>query len=200
METQETIIKADVGLIIDRKKKKSVFKIFYGLLIASFIIGLLSHPDKFYDMNLDRPVVRIGWFNKNIWTRYPIWFGEYLEDRDPGHFDVYNTLTVMLPYIILASIPIIAIMLLKKMSKNTTLVVAENQICGSYNSFIFKKTLQMPIEKVDNLTVSSTFSDKIRTGKTLAISSGASIIKLHFVQNADEVVSAAMEQIMKKKA
>ena len=48
----------------------------------------------------------------------------------------------------------------------------------------------MPIEKVESITVSSNFADEIRTGKTLELRSDTENIKLHFVQNAEEIVDA----------
>ena len=48
----------------------------------------------------------------------------------------------------------------------------------------------MPIEKVESITVSSNFVDEIRTGKTLELRSASGNIKLHFVQNAEEIVDA----------
>ena len=63
-----------------------------------------------------------------------------------------------------------------------------------------KKTIQIPIDKIDNLTIISTFMDKLRTGKTLGICSASCLIKFHFVQNAEEVATLTMERINEMKA
>ena len=83
----------------------------------------------------------------------------------------------------------------KRQCKNTALTISESKVYGSYNSFLFKKSLEMPIEKVDNLTTISGLMDKLRTGVTLGVCSASGVIKIHFVQNAEEVISAAMNRI-----
>ena len=64
-----------------------------------------------------------------------------------------------------------------------------------FNSFLFKKSLQMPIEKLDNMTTVAGFMDKFRSGVTLVVCSASGIIKLHFVHNAEEVISAVLGRI-----
>ncbi len=83
--------------------------------------------------------------------------------------------------------------------KSTSLTVAEDRVFGSYSGFLTKKKLEMPIEKIDSVSVFSGFFDFLRSGKTLCIASGASSIRIHFVQNADEVATIAMERIYKGK-
>jgi hypothetical protein len=82
--------------------------------------------------------------------------------------------------------------ILKHKSKITSLSISDSTVYGSYNRFLVKKKLNMPIDKIDNLTVMSGFFDKIRSGATVGVCSASGIIKIHFVQNAEEVVSAAL--------
>lgn len=101
-----------------------------------------------------------------------------------------------LPYVlIIFPAPLYAFLIMRSQSNKTELTVTDTQVFGSYGDFLTKKQLQMPIEKVDNLVVISGFWDKIRSGETLGICSGSGVIKLHFVQNAKEIVAAAMTQI-----
>ena len=98
-------------------------------------------------------------------------------------------------YIILLTAPLYIDAIHKRQCKNTALTISESKVYGSYNSFLFKKSLEMPIEKVDNLTTISGLMDKLRTGVTLGVCSASGVIKIHFVQNAEEVISAAMNRI-----
>jgi hypothetical protein len=90
--------------------------------------------------------------------------------------------------------------ILKHESKITSLSISDSTVYGSYNRFLVKKKLNMPIDKIDNLTVMTGFFDKIRSGATVGVCSASGIIKVHFVQNAEEVVSAALARIEELRA
>ena len=55
--------------------------------------------------------------------------------------------------------------------------------------------MQIPIEKLDNLTTLSSIADKLRSGITLEIYSTSGVIKLHFVHNAEKIIAAALHRI-----
>lgn len=102
---------------------------------------------------------------------------------------------VILIYVVLASLPSIVNAIFKHESKTTSLTITNSGVYCSYNIFLLKKSLKMPIEKVDNLTIVSGLWDKLRSGVTLCISSASGIVKLHFVQNADEVIAKVIGRI-----
>jgi hypothetical protein len=91
-------------------------------------------------------------------------------------------------------------LLLKHESKITAFTISDSAVYGSYNRFLTKKNLNMPIDKIDNLTVMTGVFDKIRSGATVGVCSASGIIKIHFVQNAEEVVSAALARIEELRA
>lgn len=215
MDTQNIIVKADIRRN-PSKKRNVILKVYLVVLAASLILGLIDGSwSKHYDAGTtylgraypEKDVLLVGWRLKPFglvkfydydsaesyttelfgykWTSYG-------EDTD---WYTGNIILFTLLYLIAAATPFVVKALYARMCKNTELFVTDEQVFGSYNSFIFKKTLQIPIEKVDNLTIISTFLDKLRTGKTLGVCSASGVIKLHFVQNAEDVVSLTMERI-----
>lgn len=214
MDTQNIVVKADIrrnpGI-----KRKVFLTVFLVVLAVSLILGLgIGSYSRHYSDGTDghgeyypeSDVRKVGWFSVPFY-RYDStgknttdFFGFEWTDYRP-HIDRYpgNIILVALLYVIAVATPFVVKALYARMCKNTELFVADEQVFGSYSRFIFKKTLQIPIEKVDNLTIISTFLDKLRTGKTLGVCSASSVIKLHFVQNAEDVVSMTMKRINDKK-
>lgn len=212
METQEHILaKADIRKV-PSKKMKIIRIVYLAVVAASLIIGIIfgthtyhseggkvinKHSELYgqsYPAHDDKTV---GWFSVEFsfegegWKPSP--FGRYW-----GHTSITykgNIIWVLAMYVILLAAPFVIGAIQKRQCKNTALVISETKVYGSYNSFLFKKSLKMPIEKVDNLTTISGLMDKLRTGVTLGVCSASGIIKIHFVQNAEEVVSAAMSRI-----
>ena len=137
-------------------------------------------------------------YDRDFFTWFDIFYlGGYDSYYHPNEwwFSAEDWFELIFMFGILLSFPFIFSAVCRKVCKNTSLTVSKEQIVGSYSSFLSKKTLQMPIEKIDNLSVSSNLLDKIRTGKTLELRTASGVIKLHFVQNPQEVVNTAMKQI-----
>ena len=87
-------------------------------------------------------------------------------------------------------------MLIEKIiAKRCKLELTEGHIKGELKTTFGKKNLQMPIDHLDSVMTSNGFTDKIRGGETLLISSNSGLIKFHYVQNADEFAQAAMKLI-----
>lgn len=210
MDTQNIVVKADIGRI-PSKKRRVILAVFLVVLAASLILGLSNGSGSYHldggtniygEAYPESDVRYVGWFGVNFYhydssesyttELYGYKWTNYYEDTD---WYTGNIILVTLLYLIAASTPFVVKALYARMCKNTELFVTDEQVFGSYSSFIFKKTLQIPIEKVDNLTIISTFLDKLRTGKTLGVCSASGVIKLHFVQNAEDVVSLTMERI-----
>ena len=114
---------------------------------------------------------------------------------DGGNF----VLVLFINLILLALIPSIYLLISIRQRKLSELTANEREIVGSYTGFIpiSKITLNMPIEKIDNVAVKNFFF--IYTGKMLRISSTSSVIRIPFVDNADEIVAFISEAIEKGK-
>jgi len=89
----------------------------------------------------------------------------------------------------------------KFIASRCTLTLEEGQIKGQLKTLFGKKSLQLPLDHLDNVMVFHRLMDKLRGGKTLLISFNRGLIKFHYVQNANEFAQVAMEKIeeVKKK-
>lgn len=216
MKLQNIVIKAEVGRT-PNKKRKIILTIYLVVLAVSLIVGIISGTyighqsekiDSFRGLSYLRPAndyVSIKWFSVPLYSydsahqNIDFFFGipnMDFEEQTIWHTDLICL--VALGYVIATATPFVVKALYKKKCKNTELFVTEDNVYGSYSSFVFKKTLQIPLDKVDNLTVINTFIDKLRTGKTLGICSSSGVIKLHFIQNAEDIVRVTMEKINQK--
>lgn len=207
METQERILaKADIRKISNKKRK--IIKIIYLVIIAaSLIIGIISGTHTYHseggktiygDSYPAHDNKYVGWFGVDFSYEGEGWHNlgyGYTYWGDDSRTYTGNIIWVSAMYIILLTAPLYIDDIHKRQCKNTALTISESKVYGSYNSFLFKKSLEMPIEKVDNLTTISGLMDKLRTGVTLGVCSASGVIKIHFVQNAEEVISAAMNRI-----
>ena len=211
MEAQERVLaKADIRKVSNKKRK--IIKIVYLIVIAaSLIIGIISgtrtgHSDggSKTDWGATVPAYDykyVRWFGVDFsyegegWQKQIV-FGNVRQVWEPeSRIYVDNIIWVSAMYIILLAAPFCIDVIHRRQRKITALTISESKVYGSYNSFLFKKSLEMPIEKVDNLTTISGLLDKLRTGVTLGVCSASGVIKIHFVQNAGEVISAAMNRI-----
>lgn len=215
METQEHILaKAEIKKVSNKKRK--IIKIVYLVFVAALlIIGLVSggsciahhmkggtniygedYPD--YDWTY------ISWFDVYLYEYHSeVLISSYTHPKVRFSYIEFdyttakrgNIIWVSGMFLILLGAPFYIDAIHKRQCKNTALTISESKVYGSYNSFLFKKSLEMPIDKIDNLTTISGLMDKLRTGVTLGICSTSGVIKIHFVHNAEEVVSAAMKRI-----
>jgi len=124
-----------------------------------------------------------------------------VEKRDTDWFLFWlSTLVEIGVFLVLLSPKMIAL-IGKFISSRCSLTLEEGQIKGQLKALFGKKSLQLPLDHLDNVMISHGLMDKLRGGKTLLISSNRSLIKFHYVQNADEFARVAMEKIeeVKKK-
>lgn len=214
MDAQNIVVKADIRRNLS-KKRKVILAVFFVVLVASLILGLsfgsnslhLDGGTNIYGEAYPESDIRdVGWYFLEFYNyassepnTIELYGYRYTYYDEYTNWHTGNIILVALIYLIAAATPFVGKALYSKMCKNTELYVTDEQVLGSYSSFVFKKTLQIPIDKVDNLTISSTFLDKLRTGKTLGVCSASGVIKLHFVQNAENVVSLTMERINENK-
>lgn len=206
METQEHVLaKADIRYVKTKLAKITTI-VFLVIVVLSLIIGIKSgtwsyHSDGgktiYGDSYPAHDDLYIGWFGVDLYEDSEGWkrgsWGTYWASTGETH--VENIIFVVALYIVLFSLPAIVTAIFKHDCNVTSLTITDSQVYGSYNNFLFKKSLKMPIEKVDNLTTISGLMDKFRSGVTLGVCSASGIIKLHFVQNADEVIAAAIGRI-----
>ena len=213
MDNQESILaKADIKKVSNKKRK--IIKIVYLVIVAAVLVfGLIFGSESWHsdggtnvygEKYPESDNTFIDWFGVPLYHyksavlisayTHKYLYASYTEydwkDTYPG-----NIVWVSGMFIILLGAPFYIDAIHKRQCKNTALTISESKIYGSYNSFLFMKTLEMPIEKVDNLTTISGLMDKLRTGVTLGVCSASGVIKIHFVHNAEEVVSAAMKRI-----
>lgn len=220
MEPQEHVLATADIRYIKTKLAKITTIVFLVIVALSLVIGIKSasysghseggkvvNPasDLYGQSYPAHDYVHIGWFGIEFYEDDQGWefgyFGSYWDHTVATY--VENIVLVIVIYIFLFSLPGIITAIFKHECKVTSLTITDSQVYGSYNNFLFKKSLKMPIEKVDNLTTISGLMDKFRSGVTLGVCSASGIIKLHFVQNADEVIAAAIgriEEIKEKRA
>ncbi len=107
---------------------------------------------------------------------------------------------LILLWILLYIIPIIVLLLDYRRSKLCELTVTEREVSGAYTTIIpiFKKTLKMPIEKIDNIVVMNGLQEKLSFGKRIVISSTAGKISFPYVWNADEIVEKVLASMGRK--
>ncbi|MBR1753005.1 MAG: SHOCT domain-containing protein [Ruminococcus sp.] len=83
----------------------------------------------------------------------------------------------------------------KSSSEKCSLVLYSDKLEGNRKKAFSMKTLKLPIDKVDSIMLSEGLSDKIWSGKTVAVRSASGLVKFPWVQNADEFVSETLAKI-----
>lgn len=184
MNTQENIlVKANIQKEGNSKRIKIIFVVYQSLLVFLLMIGLISGNKSGLTYKT------IGWFDISFYY-YNLESGYYSPYTGGSYIYEEAIIAVTVIFLLLCSIPLLLEAIQKRQRQNTSLTISGSTVYGSYDSFLFKKSFDMPIEKVESITVSSNFADEIRTGKTLELRSASGNIKLHFVQNAEEIVDA----------
>ena len=197
MEAQNRVmVTADIRRETNQKKKKLFYAVYLIIIALFLIIGLyVGYDDSYSDRQVGTKIItindtKIGWFNISFCEKGS-WFSldhPYL-GWIPRTITYYsNIIGVTVLFVFLFGAPFFIDAIYKRQCKNTALSVSETKVFGSYSSFLSKKDFEMPIEQIDNVTIVSVIMDTWRTGATLVICSAFSAIKLHFVQNAEEMV------------
>lgn len=106
-----------------------------------------------------------------------------------------NLIIGIILFILFFIVPTLIALSNKCLARCCTLSVMEKGVYGERKTLFSMRTIQLPIEKVDNIMVIEGFMDKIRGGKTVAIRSNSGLVKFPWCHNADEFVAATMQRI-----
>lgn len=71
----------------------------------------------------------------------------------------------------------------------------EDELVGVNTTLFSRKTLKLPIERVDSISIEHTIINKIMGGPTVVICSSSGKIKFNWVQNAQEFMDKVFETI-----
>ena len=66
---------------------------------------------------------------------------------------------------------------------------------GNIKKVISSASLDLPINKIDNIMIKDGIFDKIFGGKTIEIRSASSVMKFHYIQNAQEFADLSLSHI-----
>lgn len=102
---------------------------------------------------------------------------------------VGNIMAIVVIFLIAIAGPLVVDSLNRRIYKNTSLTITDTQVTGSYSSNLSKKEVQLPLDNINSLTVTHSFMDNLRGGRTLEIATASEIIKIHFIDNAEEIIS-----------
>ncbi len=80
-------------------------------------------------------------------------------------------------------------------SNRCHLELTSSRIKGIRKKLFSSEELDLPIDKIDSILVSSTLGDKLEGGKTLLIRSVSGVVKFPWVQNASEFKDAVVTSI-----
>ncbi|MCR5150159.1 MAG: SHOCT domain-containing protein [Clostridiales bacterium] len=83
--------------------------------------------------------------------------------------------------------------------KRLKLTINEENAFGSYGLFI-KKEFSLPIEHIVNISISDSVFDKLRSGKTIVLSTSSTTMKFPYVHNSDEILKFTLERIKQYKS
>ncbi len=146
-------------------KVSKVFLLIIGLLYLSWFI----------------PVERSsGWGTCNLYGYYSEW-------------NEYSIITVVL--IILLAFILLNILLIIVNSKRCDLSLYDNKLKGNIKKIISSASLDLPINKIDNIMIKDGFIDKLFGGRTIEIRSASSVMKFHYIQNAQEFADLSLSHI-----
>lgn len=209
MEAQNRVmVTANIRRETNQKKKKLFYAVYLIIIALFLIVGLyVGYDDSYFDKeNLGDMITiydtQVGWFNVPFYekgSRSFNWFLKYDGGwRSTTATHSRNIIGVTVLFVFLFGAPFFVDAIYKRQCKNTALSVSESKVFGSYSSFLSKKIFEMPIEQIDSVTIVSGKMDMWRTGATLVICSAFSAIKLHFVQNAEEMASIITNRKEKK--
>lgn len=165
----------------------------FTIIILGFIIG--------HDEGTYLGIYGSYHYNDHNWFFIPLThvFADLPKEVYPG----YIVLTIFI-ILLLIALPFIYFAISNRKRKLTELSVSNTEVIGSYTAFIpiAKITLRMPIDKIDNVSAVSNFFF-LYTGKAIKIRSTSGVIRIPYVENADEVVAfiaAAIEKSRKEQA
>ncbi len=167
------------------------------LIVMGFTVGSVNASGSYWLKGVYIVYDGAGWFGIPF-TRIERYkeTGAFLASRSyPG-----NIVLFIFILLLFALLPVAVMFIVKRRRKLINFTAFDKELVGSYTGFIpiSKITLNMPIEKVDNIAAVKNFL-YFYTGKTIRIGSASGVIKIRYVINADEVVAFISEAIEKAK-
>ncbi len=203
------IIRADVRRLLSQKRKM-IFGIYIIIAVIFIVVGFIKGTNTVHDEGGHTvygdsypayDMKEVGWYGMNFSFETEGWDGKGIykhwtekKESHPG-----NAAIVVLIVFALIGMPIIAIAVMKKQCGLTSFTVSQKHIVGSYCILISAKSINIPIERIDYLTISNGYLDKIRSGKTIMLRSSFGIVNFHYIQNADDVVAKTTQLIEQMK-
>lgn len=134
-------------------------------------------------------VLLIGFSNDGRYTRF-LGLKVYIYSYEGAISIPLIVIIILIGFIL----PLIAPIIRKKWAERMRLTIDEEQIVGVYGRFSAKQ-LNLPIEKLDNVVITDTFFDKIRSGKTIVVSGASGRVIFPMCHNADEFAAEALKMI-----
>ncbi len=187
-ENDKTLCKGE----IKSSKVHPIFPIWMIIGIILFVIGTRTTFDT-YTSNRKIFYEKTKLFFMQVHLHEHDAYG-YSYDRIFG-FALFLGILLTLFCVIIPLFLFIFQMLSKFIASRCKVELFPNGIYGHLKTLFGKKQIQIPIEKIDNIMITTGFFDKIRGGATVRISSNNGWIKLPYFQNADEFVQATLKQI-----
>lgn len=158
--------------------KKTILIIYTVIVLAFIFLPLRIGPSP----NLNG-IVCTWWEGFWIYSSgYGIWWTE--------------TISLTIIFLILM-LPVVYQILVRINCTKCNLTLTENKIYGSYKWIFKNESIQIPMEKLDNIIIRNNFWDKVRGGggSTLRIASNSGFVNFPCVQNAKEFTDLALKQL-----
>lgn len=107
-----------------------------------------------------------------------------------------DSFIILLAYIVVIFIiPLIWRACIKFIVKGCSLQLDKDEVNGNRKKLFSNKSLNLPIEKVDSITIENSIINKLLGGETIAVRSASGLIKFICVYNASEFVDKTLSAI-----
>lgn len=172
--------------IICRAKIETKFsKVLFTIIpIVSIIAMLLFHF--IYSFNYYNHAKQSSYYKGESFFNY--FFGDFFDYI----FLVYEWYGVL---IYVTAFLLVWKFVVKSMVGYCSLNLDKDGVNGRVKNIFGRKTVQLPIEKVDSISVENRIIDKLYGGETVAIRSTSGLIRFMCVQNASEFVNETLNAI-----
>lgn len=200
-------------------------KMLLGLIVISFLVAVLAlipmkkdnnfsfvYNDRFDDIEYDDIYEFSRWENifgcnvlyvddgyEGTYISSDYWHeaGERAYESPSWSYYLYDNGALLFMSILLACFSLILFisLYLRSCIKKCDVSLFEDRIAGVQKRLFSRRSIDIPIEKLDSLYVKDSLFNKFLGGKTVAIKTSSSIISICGMENADEFVNLAMKQI-----
>ena len=206
-----TTVKADIR-VTEHPEANKFKKLYYVAFVVIFILGFFvgsgtnysdggqvmnrysENNGEYFPAHEDKYT---GWYFLRFTFEGEGWQHNYFYDMGYSNDKTYwgeqkesypeNVFIFIVLNILLAAAPFVFEFTRKKECQNTQLNIKDDKIYGSCGIAIIKKKIDIPFANINNITVSQTKADKLRSGKTLQIIHGDKKSVFHYIHNAEEV-------------